>query len=75
MGHCHHKLEVRRDDNFRTLLVRGEVKLSQLQDYIDYWYEHREIKWDLITFLGFTDSEYWLWVNGKLDFAKMKRKQ
>lgn len=46
---------------FVELCLRGEVSVSEIEDFIDLWHDSND-KQTLPEFLGMTDSEYALWV-------------
>lgn len=47
---------------FVDAYLNNEVKVEQIDDFIDNWHKNRDIKIPLAEYLGFTEQEYAWWV-------------
>lgn len=50
------------ESKFVDACLQGDALLDEIDDYVDKWHESDSDE-ELDTFLGFTESEYDLWLN------------
>lgn len=50
--------------NFKEKYLKGELDITELDDYIGYWHDDTDLPDDvqLIEYLGLTDDEYTVYV-------------
>ena len=56
--------------NFIKLCLDGKVRMSDIDDFIDYWH-NSEIDIPLYDYLGMTEYEYNLWITDNTSLPRI----